>query len=175
MIVTAQDEQSSSLERLRRVQAELANDICGKLSRLHDHSGILFLNWTKRPSAEEISAVIDVWGRHEKEPVTYHFETGVELVGAALRYNPFEGSDHTRMAAIEHLRTARDLLKRTGTRMKKDGSRPYIVKRLFQSLKLTESALRHVRRCQALDMEEGSAAAASVDLNVDQQGAPRNS
>jgi hypothetical protein len=55
--------------------------------------------------------------------------------------------------------------------MKKDGSRPLIVKRLFQSLKLTESALRHVRRCQALDMEEGSAAAAPVDLNDERQSA----
>jgi len=35
--------------------------------------------------------------------------------------------------------------------MKQNGSGPDKVKRLFQSLKLTESALRHARRCQAVD------------------------
>jgi hypothetical protein len=73
------------------------------------------------------------------------------MVGCVPRYNPFDGSDHTHLAAIEHLRTARDLLKKTGKSMKQNGSGLDKVKRLFQSLKLTESALRHARRCQAVD------------------------
>jgi hypothetical protein len=156
MIVTAQDEQNSRLERLRRVEAELVNDVRRKISRLHDHRGVLFVNWTERPNAQEIAIVMDVWGSYESEPVTYHFETGVELVGCVSRYNPFESSDHTYLAAIEHLRTARDLLKKGGAREKKNGNRPLIVKRLFQSLKLTESALRNLRRCHAIDLEPGS-------------------
>src|SRR6516164_6134242 len=50
--------------------------------------------------------IIEVWGRHEHKPITYHYELGVELVPAAARYNPFEASDYTYRAAIEHLRTA---------------------------------------------------------------------
>jgi hypothetical protein len=139
MIVTAQDEQIWRLERLRRVEAELANDVRRKITRLHDHKGVLFVNWTERPNIQEIAGVTDVWGRHENDPVTYHFEMGVELVGAALRYNPFDGSDHSHLAAIELLRSARDLLKKTGVLMKKNGSRPHGVRRLFQAVKLTES------------------------------------
>jgi hypothetical protein len=156
MIVTAQDGQPSSLERLRRVEAELENIIRNKISKLHDHKGILFVNWTERPSVQEIAILIELWGRHEDDPVTYHYEGGLELVGATPRYNPFEGSGHSQFAAIEHLRTARDLLKKDGAREKKNGSRPHIIKRLFQSLKLTESALRHLRRCQAIYVKEGS-------------------
>ena len=89
----------------------------------------------------------NAWERHESDPITYHYENGVELVGCAPMYNPFDGSDHTHLA-IEYLRTARDLLKKTGKRMKENSARPDKVKRLFQSLKLTESALRHARRCQ---------------------------
>ena len=144
------------MERLRLIEAELANDIRGKISRLHDHKGVLFVNWTERPDPQEIAIVMNVWGRHENEPVTYHFKAGVELVGSIRRYNPFAGSEHTYVAAIEHLRTARDLLKRGGAREKKKGDRPHIVKRLFQSLKLTESALGHLRRCQAIDVEKES-------------------
>ena len=156
MIVTAQNEQTSRLERLRRVEAELANDLSRKISRLHDHRGVLFVNWTERPSVQEIAILIAVWGRQEDDPVTYHYESGVELVGVTPRYNPFEDSGHTHLAAIEHLRTARDLLKKGGAREKKNGNRPHVVKRLFQSLKLTESALRHLRRCHAMDVEKSS-------------------
>jgi len=94
------------------------------------------------------------WRRHEDKPITYHYELGVELAAAAARYTPFEASDYTYRAAIEHLRTARDLLKKAGRLMKKNGSRPHSVKRLFQSLKSAESALRHARRCNAIDLKE---------------------
>src|SRR6476620_8049929 len=112
---------------------------------------ILFINWAERPSVQDIAAVMDAWGPDESDHITYHYERGVELVGCVPRYNPFDGSDHTHLAAFEHLRTARDLLKKTGKSMKQNGSGPDKVKRLFQSLKLTESALRHARRCQAVD------------------------
>ena len=112
------------------------------------------MDWAERPSTQEIATVIEVWGRHEDEPLTYHYELGVELIAGAARYNPFKAPDYTHRAAIEHLRTARDLLKKAGTLMKKNGSRPHSVKRLFQSLKLAESALRHARRCGAIDPKE---------------------
>ena len=96
-----------------------------------------------------------MWGRHENEPVAYHFEMGVELVGAAARYNPFDGSDHSHLAAIELLRSARDLLKKTGVLMKKNGNRPHGVRRLFQAIKLTEGALPHARRSQTVDRRIG--------------------
>jgi len=143
------------MQRLRRVEVELANEVRRKITRLHDHKGILFVNWTERPKVQEIVGVKDVWGRHENEPVTYHFELGVELVGAAARYNPFDGTDQSHLAAIEFLRSARDLLKRTGVLMKKSGSRPHGVRRLFQAIKLTESALRHARRSQTADQAIG--------------------
>ena len=151
--VTAEGERTFRLERLREVEAELGLEIRRKLSTLYDHKGVLFVDWAERPSTHEIATVIEVWGRHEDKPITYHYELGVELVAAA-RFNPFEASDYTHRAAIEHLRTARDLLKKAGRLMKKNGSRPQSVKRLFQSLKLAESALRHARRCNTIDLKE---------------------
>jgi hypothetical protein len=152
--VTAEGEGTFRAERLRGVEAELGREICRKLSTLYDHNGVLFVDWAERPSTQEIATVIEVWGRHEDKPITYHYELGVELVTAAARFNPFEASDYTRRAAIEHLRTARDLLKKAARLMKKNGSRPQSVKRLFQSLKLAESALRHARRCNTIDLKE---------------------
>ena len=152
--VTAEGEGPFRLERLRGVEAELGREICRKLSTLYDHKGVLYVDWAERPSTHEIATVIEVWGRHEDKPITYHYELGVELVAAAARYNPFETSDYTYRAAIEHLRTARDLLKKAGRLMKKNGSGPHSVKRLFRSLKSAESALRHARRCNAIDLKE---------------------
>ena len=98
-------------ERRRRFEVELGYEVGRKISKLHDHRGILFVNWAERPSAQDIAAVTDAWGRDESDLITYHYENGVELVGCGPRYNPFEGSDQTHLSAIEHLRTARDLLK----------------------------------------------------------------
>ena len=92
----------------------------------------------------------DAWGSRESDPM-YHYEKGVELVGCAPRYNPFDGSDHSHLSAIEHLRTARDLFKKTIKRIKQDSTDPNTVKRLFQAIKLTESALRHARRSQVMN------------------------
>jgi len=160
--VTAECEGSFGPERLRRFALELRGEICRKISKLHDHRGVLFVDWAERPTPQEIAAVIDEWGRHENNAITYHYEMGVELVGCVPRYNPFDGSDRTHLAAIEHLRTARDLLKKTGMRMKKNGVKLHTIKRLFQSLKLTESALRHARRSQAIDKNE------SIEGSIDQ-------
>jgi len=155
MNLTAQGHQSLRLERLRRVEGELDREISSKISRLHDHNGVLFVNWTMRPSPQEIEAVVNAWGRHENEPITCHYEAGVELVGAVRRYNPFEGSGCTHLAAMEHLRAARTLLKEMGKRMKKNGSGSQATNRIFQSLKLAEGALRHARRCHMLKRKEG--------------------
>ena len=155
--VTTEGEEPLRLERLRGVEAELARDICGKILRLHDHKGVLYVDWAERPSPQDILTVIQKWGRHEKEPVTYHYEMGVELVGTATRYNPFGSPDDIHRAAIEHLRAARDLLKKTGVHMQKTGgSGSRAIKRHFQSLKLAESALRHARRCQVINLEENT-------------------
>jgi hypothetical protein len=155
--VTTEGEEPLRLERLRGVEAEMEREICGKILWLHDHKGVLFVDWAERPSPQEIMTVIETWGRHEKEPVTYHYEMGVELVAATTRYNPFGSAGDIHRAAIEHLRAARDLLKKTGVRMKKTGgSGSRAIKRHFQSLKLAESALRHARRCQAINLEENT-------------------
>jgi hypothetical protein len=98
-----------------------------------------------------LQSVTNAWGNDESDPITYHFENGVELVGCLPRYNPFGGADPNHLAAIEHHRTARDLLKKSTKRIKEDGTEPNSVKRLFQAIKLTESALRHVRRCQLMN------------------------
>jgi hypothetical protein len=139
-------------ERLRRLEAELGYEVLRKISKLHDYKGILFVNWAERPSVQDIAAVMDAWGRDESNLITYHYEMGVELIGCAPRYNPFDGSDCTHLAAIEHLRTARDLLKKTTKRMKQNGTGPST--RLFQALKLTESALRHARRFHVTEKNE---------------------
>jgi hypothetical protein len=149
--VTAECDGSLCPERRRRFEVELGYEVGRKISKLHAHRAILFVNWGERPSAQDIAAVTDAWGRDESDLITYHYEKGVELVGCASRYNPFDGSDHSHLAAIEHLRTARDLLKKTSKRMKKNGTGPTTVKRLFQALKLTESALRHARRSHSID------------------------
>jgi hypothetical protein len=56
-------------------------------------------------------------------------------------------ADATR-AAIEHLRTARQLLKQTAALMQKNNSTRLPRKRIVQALKLAESALRTARRSQ---------------------------
>jgi hypothetical protein len=152
--VTAECDGSVCDERCRRFEAELGYEVGRKISKLHDRKGILFINWAERPTAQDIAIVTDAWGRHGSDPITYHYEEGVELVGCAPRYNPFDASDHPHLAAIEHLRTARDLLKKTTKRMKQIGTGPGPGKRLFQALKLTESALRHARRSHVTEKNE---------------------
>jgi len=157
--LTAECDGSVCPERRRRFEVELGYEVSKKISKLHDHRGILFINWAERPSVQDIAAVMDAWGRDESDHITYHYERGVELVGCVPRYNPFDGSDHSHLAAIEHLRTARDLLKKTIKRIKQNGTEP-TVKHLFQAIKLTESALRHARRSQAMNKKgvvQGSA------------------
>ena len=141
-------------ERRRQFEVELGYEIGRKISGIHDHAGILFVNWAERPSAQDIAAVTDAWGRHERDPIMHHYEKGVELVGSAPRFNPFDRSDHGHLAAIEHLRTARDLLKKATKRRKQNGTEPKGVRRLFQALKLTESALRNARRSQITEKNE---------------------
>ena len=57
----------------------------------------------------------------------------------------------TARAAIEHLRTARQLLKQTAALMQKNNSTSLPRKRIVQALKLAESALRTARRSQTCD------------------------
>jgi hypothetical protein len=149
--VTAECDQSLCPDRRRRFEVELGYEVGRKISKLHDRKGILFVDWAERPSAQDIAAVTDAWGRHESDPIAQHYENGVELVGCVPRYKPFGGTDQNHLAAIEHLRTARDLLKKSTKRVKQDGTERNSVKRLFQAIKLTESALRHVRRCQLMN------------------------
>ena len=52
-------------------------------------------------------------------------------------------------AAIQHLRTARQLLKQTAALMQKSNGASLPRKRIVQALKLAESALRTARRSQA--------------------------
>jgi len=141
-------------EPRRRFEVQLGYEVCRKISKLHDRRGILFVNWAERPTAQDIAMVSDAWRRYESDPITYHYENGVELVGCAPRYNPFDGSDKTHLAAIEHLRAARDLLKKTGKCMKQTATAVNSGKRLFQALKLTESALRHARRSHVTEKNE---------------------
>jgi hypothetical protein len=153
-LTSSHNEELFRLERLRVVEDELSEQLdTEKISRLHDRNGVFYVDWAERPDSNEIAAVVKVWGNQENEPTINHFEMGVELVGAVTRYNPFATTNDTHGAAIEHLRAARDLLKKIGTRMKKSGA-PRAAKRHFQSLRLAEGALRHSRRCQAIDIEE---------------------
>ena len=151
-VITERDG-SVCLERRRRFEVELGYEVGRKISNLYDRKGILFVNWAERPSAQDIAAVTDAWGRYESDPIMYHYENGVELVGCLPTYNPFLGSDDSHLAAIEHLRTARDLLKKTTKRMKQNTTAAN-TGRLFQALKLTESALRHARRSHVTEKNE---------------------
>jgi hypothetical protein len=61
----------------------------------------------------------------------------------------------TARSAIEHLRTARQLLKQTAALMQKSNSTSLPRKRIVQALKLAESALRTARRSHsALALEK---------------------
>ena len=151
-VITERDG-SVCLERRRRFEVELGYEVGRKISKLYDRKGILFVNWAERPSAQDIAAVTDAWGRYESDAIMYHYENGVELVGCLPTYNPFLGSDDSHLAAIEHLRTARDLLKKTTKRMKQNTTAAN-TGRLFQALKLTESALRHARRSHLTEKNE---------------------
>jgi hypothetical protein len=153
-VITERDG-SVCLERHRRFEVELGYEVGRKISKLYDRKGILFVNWAERPSAQDIAAVTDAWGRYESDPIMYHYENGVELVGCLPTYNPFLGSDDSHLAAIEHLRTARDLLKKTTKRMKQNTTAAN-TGRLFQALKLTESALRHARRSHVTEKNENA-------------------
>src|ERR1700750_3200924 len=96
-------------ERRRRFIVELRYQVSRKVAKLHDRKGILFVDWAERPTAQDIAIVTEAWGQCESDPIIYHYENGVELVGCTHRYNPFDGSDQSHLAAIEHLRVARDL------------------------------------------------------------------
>jgi hypothetical protein len=69
---------------------------------------------------------------------------------------------HATRAAIEHLRTARQLLKQTAALMQKNNSTSLPRMRIMQALKLAESALRTARRSQTSDIA-GAAASSSHD------------
>jgi hypothetical protein len=152
--VSAERDGFVALNAVARFEVELGYEVGSKISKLYDRKGILFVNWAERPTARDIAMVSDARSRYESDPITYHYENGVELVGCAPRYNPFDGSDQTHLAAIEHLRAARDLLKKTGKCMKQTATAVNIGKRLFQALKLTESALRHARRSHVTEKNE---------------------
>ena len=77
--VTADGDGPLCPERRRRFEVELGYEIGKKISKLHDHGGILFVNWAKRLSAQDIAAVKDAWGSHESDFIMYHYEMGVEL------------------------------------------------------------------------------------------------
>ena len=66
---------------LTPLEVELGYEVGRKISKLYDRKGILFVNWAERPSAQDIAAVTDAWGRYESHPIMYHYENGVELVG----------------------------------------------------------------------------------------------
>src|SRR5215469_1793667 len=102
--MTAEYDGSLCPERRRRFEVELGYEVSKKIAKLYDRGGILFVNWVERPSAQDIAAVTDAWGRDESDLITYHYENGVELVGCGPRYNPFDDSDQSHLAAIEHLR-----------------------------------------------------------------------
>ena len=140
--VVTECDRSLCPDRRRRFEVELGYEIGRKISKLHDRKRILFVDWIERPSAQDIAAVTNAWRPDTSDPITYHYENGVELVGCVPRYNPFGGGDQNHLAAIEHLRTARDLLKKSTKRMKQNGTEPNSLKRVFQAIKLTESALR---------------------------------
>jgi hypothetical protein len=63
---------------------------------------------------------------------------------------------NTARAAIEHLRTARQLLKQTAALLRKSNSTSLPRKRIVQALKLAESALRTARRSQTRDAASGA-------------------
>jgi len=146
--VTSECDGPACAKRRRRFEVELGYEVARKICKLHDRKGILFVDWAERPTAQDIAIVTEAWAQCESDPIIYHYENGVELVGCTHRYNPFDGSDQSHLAAIEQLRAARDLLKRTIKRIEQGSTEPYNVKRLFQAIKLTESALRHARRSQ---------------------------
>ncbi|MBV8747423.1 MAG: hypothetical protein JO134_20525 [Xanthobacteraceae bacterium] len=57
----------------------------------------------------------------------------------------------TARSAIQHLRTARQLLKQTAALMQKSNGASLPRRRIVQALKLAESALRTARRSQTHD------------------------
>jgi hypothetical protein len=74
---------------------ELGHEVGSKIFKLYDRKGILFVNWAERPSAQDIEAVTDAWRRYESDPILYHYENGVELVGCVQKSNPFVAQTKT--------------------------------------------------------------------------------
>jgi hypothetical protein len=77
------------MARLRRLQQKLKEKTFAPyISAIHDHKGILCVNWMYRPATSELVVVTDLW-TSEDEHASNHYVNGVHLVGDVGGINPF--------------------------------------------------------------------------------------
>jgi hypothetical protein len=75
-------------ERFKRHQERKKRDV-GILA-LHDHKGVLFVNWASNPETQDIAAMFRVW-RRENEYACNHYVGGDELlIDVPSGYSPFK-------------------------------------------------------------------------------------
>jgi hypothetical protein len=73
------------IERLGRVGKVLRRH---SIRALHDHKGVLCVDWAAEPTTQNLSAVERAW-RRENEHAVNHYVRGRELVSDVGNYNPF--------------------------------------------------------------------------------------
>lgn len=87
-----QDEEPDRIVRLTRLRDVLQAKRVSTIIGLHDHKGVLYVNWASQPTASELGQVIMAW-HSENEPLTNHAVNGKPFLWDVGGDNPFDGQD----------------------------------------------------------------------------------
>ena len=85
-----QDEEHERISRLERVAEAVKEERLTKTIALHDHKGTLYVNWSSRPSTQELLKIVAIWA-DEGEPHSNHAINGIPFLADVLGDNPFNG------------------------------------------------------------------------------------
>jgi hypothetical protein len=84
------DTEPSRIERLKKLSSALESKGIKSIAGLHDHKGVLYVNWSEVPTSTEIGEAIGAWNA-EGEPLSNHAVNGRPLVWDVKGDNPFGG------------------------------------------------------------------------------------
>ncbi|MGN6308606.1 MAG: hypothetical protein ACTHNN_03510 [Xanthobacteraceae bacterium] len=90
LTANCQDEEHERIQRLERVAKAVQEKHLTKIIALHDHKGTLYVNWSSRPSTQEILNIVAIWS-DEAEHHSNHAINGMPLLADVLGDNPFSG------------------------------------------------------------------------------------
>lgn len=87
------DEEPQRMQRLVSVESGIARArIATEVLALHDHKGVLFVNWASTPTTKDIIAIANIWQRRGGEGLyeMNHYVRGRPLLRDVESHNPFD-------------------------------------------------------------------------------------